>query len=56
VGAHYFDLTQLEVLQEVVSLVVFAVVAHLAFGQALGPSRALSASCLVGAVFFAFRG
>jgi uncharacterized protein len=54
-GARHFDLAQLKVLQEVISLAVFAVVARLAFGQALRPTHALSALCLVGAVWFAFR-
>jgi uncharacterized protein (DUF486 family) len=55
-GYGQFDLPQLKVIQEVVSLVVFALIAWLWFGTKLGWNHAAAAACLVAAVFFAFRG
>jgi uncharacterized protein (DUF486 family) len=55
IGVARFDLPQLKVIQEVVSLLVFAGVAALLFKTRFGWNHAAAAACLVGAVFFAFR-
>ena len=50
-----FSLIQLKVIQEVVSLIVFAVVAGVIFqGQSLHWNHIVSFLCLVAAVYFAF--
>ncbi len=51
-----FSLVQLKVIQEVISLVVFAVVAGMLFqGQHLQWNHLAAALCLVAAVYFVFR-
>ncbi|MBS7408451.1 MAG: DMT family protein [Prevotellamassilia sp.] len=50
-----FSLVQLKVIQEVVSLIVFAVLAGMMFkGQALGWNHLAAFVCLVAAVYFVF--
>ncbi|MBP3726288.1 MAG: DMT family protein [Bacteroidaceae bacterium] len=50
-----FSLVQLKVIQECVSLLVFAVIAHLLFGnQSLHWNHAVAFLCLVAAVYFTF--
>ena len=50
-----FSLVQLKVIQEVVSLIVFAVLAGMTFkGQALGWNHLAAFVCLVAAVYFVF--
>ena len=51
-----FTLVQLKVIQEVISLIVFALVAGILFqGQQLSWNHLAAALCLVGAVYFVFR-
>lgn len=51
-----FTLVQLKVIQEIISLTVFAVIAGILFqGQSLNWNHAAAALCLIGAVYFVFR-
>jgi len=55
-GAGTFTVTQLKVMQECITLVVFTVMVALMFGEMPTWNIAVSYILLVGAVFFAFRG
>ena len=48
-------LTQLKILQEVITLVVFTVFAYFVFGQGLKWNYAVAYLLIVGAVYFAFK-
>ncbi len=51
-----FSLMQLKVVQECISLIVFAVIANVLFqGESLRWNHALAFLCLVAAVYFVFR-
>jgi uncharacterized protein (DUF486 family) len=54
-GAQTFTVTQLKILQEGITLVVFTLVAYLLFGETLKWNNAVSYALIVGAVFFSFR-
>jgi uncharacterized protein (DUF486 family) len=54
-GHGTFTTFQLKILQEVITLVVFTAFAVLALKESLRWNHALSFSCLLGAVYFAFR-
>ena len=54
IGSDMFSLTQLKIIQESVTLVVFTVIAYLLFGETLKWNNLVSYALLVGAVFFAF--
>ncbi|HKO96432.1 MAG TPA: DMT family protein [Pyrinomonadaceae bacterium] len=54
-GSLTFTVTQLKILQECITLVVFTAVAYLLFGETLKWNHAVSYSLIVGAVFFAFK-
>lgn len=54
-GAARFTLPQLKVIQEVISLGVFAIIATSYMGAKLSLNHVGAAVCLIGAVFFAFR-
>lgn len=53
-GSEIFSVTQLKVIQECVTLVVFTVLAYFMFGESLKWNNVVSYLFLVGAVFFAF--
>lgn len=55
IGYTHFTLPQLKILQEVVTLTVFAPFAVLYMGQPLKLDYLWAALCLVGAVYFIFR-
>ena len=55
IGADRFTIVQLKVILEIITLAVFAVFIHFYFHQHLRWNYAVSALCLVGAVFFAFH-
>ena len=55
IGYGYFTLPQLKIIQEVITLAVFAPFALLYMGQPLKLDYLWAALCLVGAVYFAFR-
>ena len=54
IGYASFSATQLKIIQEVVSLVVFSVFAILVLGEKLRWNHAVSFLFLLGAVYFAF--
>ena len=56
IGYTQLTLPQLKLLQEVITLAVFAPFAVLYMKQALRLDHLWAALCLVGAVYFAFRG
>ncbi|HEY0879178.1 MAG TPA: DMT family protein [Zeimonas sp.] len=55
IGYGHFTLPQLKILQEVVTLAVFAPFAVLYMGQPLKLDYLWAALCLLGAVYFMFR-
>lgn len=55
-GAHYFTLTQLKIMQECITLLVFSVFAALVFGEKPGRNQYISYALIVAAVYFSFRG
>jgi uncharacterized protein len=55
IGYGALSLTQLKILQEIITLVVFTIFAFVVFGQAPKWNYAVSYVCIVGAVYFAFR-
>lgn len=54
IGSNVLSVTQLKVVQEAITLVVFTVVAYFLFGETLKWNNAVSYALLVGAVYFAF--
>jgi len=54
IGSNYFSLTQLKIVQECVTLVVFTVFALLIFREPLRWNNLVSYALLIGAVAFAF--
>ena len=54
-GSQAFSVTQLKILQECITLVVFTVLAYLMFGETLKWNHAISYVLIVVAVFFAFK-
>jgi uncharacterized protein (DUF486 family) len=54
-GAQTFSVTQLKIMQECITLVVFTVIAFLLFGEPLKWNNIVSYVLIVGAVFFSFR-
>lgn len=54
IGAHSFSLTQLKIMQECITLVVFTVIAYLVFGQSLKWNNLVSYVLIVAAVYFSF--
>jgi uncharacterized protein (DUF486 family) len=56
IGAGMFTVTQLKIMQECITLVVFSVIAFLLFGERPSWNIFVSYLCIVGAVYFAFRG
>jgi uncharacterized protein (DUF486 family) len=56
IGYGEFTAYQLKIIQECVTLVVFVVFAYLYLGETVRWNYVLSLGCILGAVFFAFRG
>lgn len=54
IGSEVMSVTQLKVLQEAITLVVFTVIVYLIFGETLKWNNLVSFALLVGAVYFAF--
>ena len=54
IGSNYFSLTQLKIIQECITLVVFTVFALLVFREPLRWNNIVSYALLIGAVAFAF--
>lgn len=55
-GYGRFTLTQLKIMQECITLVVFTIFALIVFREPLKWNYAVSYALIVGAVYFAFRG
>ncbi len=55
IGASVYSLPQLKVMQEIVTMAVFALFATLYMGQRLTLDYLWASLCLVGAAFFLFR-
>lgn len=55
IGYGEFTAAQLKIIQEVITLVVFAIFSVLYLGQSLRWNYAAAFACLIGAVFFMFR-
>jgi len=55
IGYGALTLTQLKILQEIVTLLVFTLFAYFVFGQGLKWNYAVSYLFILGAVYFAFR-
>jgi uncharacterized protein len=56
IGYGQFTLTQLKIMQECITLVVFTVIALLLFREPLKWNYVVSYALIVAAVFFAFKG
>lgn len=54
IGAETFSVTQLKIMQECITLVVFTIIAYLVFGQSLKWNNLVSYVLIVGAVYFSF--
>ena len=54
IGSNYFSLTQLKIVQECITLVVFTVFALMVFREPLRWNNLVSYALLIGAVAFAF--
>ena len=54
IGANYFSLTQLKIMQECITLIVFTVFAFIVFHEQLRWNNIVSYALLIGAVAFAF--
>ncbi|MFA7680893.1 MAG: DMT family protein [Pigmentiphaga sp.] len=54
-GYQFFSVTQMKVMQEVITLLVFVPFAVLVVGEKLRWNHLWAALCLVGAVYFAFK-
>ncbi|MBY0386218.1 DMT family protein [bacterium] len=55
-GSQYFSLAQLKIIQEVITMVVFSGFAILYMKESLRLDFLWASLCLVGAVYFIFRG
>lgn len=54
IGSNYFSLTQLKIIQECITLVVFTTFAYFAFREPLRWNNVVSYCLIIGAVGFAF--
>lgn len=54
IGAQTFSVTQLKIMQECITLVVFTVFAYFLFDQTLKWNNIVSYALIVGAVYFSF--
>ena len=54
IGAQIFTVTQLKILQECITLVVFTGIVYLLFGETMKWNILVSYALIVGAVYFAF--
>ena len=55
IGSNYFSVTQLKVMQEVITLVVFAGFSTVYFKESFKWNHLAGFACLVAAVFFVFK-
>jgi len=55
IGSHFFSLTQLKIMQEAITLLVFSIFAALVFKEKPGKNQLVSYALIIAAVYFAFR-
>lgn len=55
IGHEFFTLPQLKVIQEVITMVVFAIYAMVVMNVPVSRNYALAGLCLMGAVYFIFK-
>ena len=55
IGSETFTVTQLKIMQECITLVVFTIMAYFLFGESLRWNIGVSYLLIIGAVYFAFR-
>ena len=55
IGYHYFSLSQLKIIQEIVTMCVFAAFSYLYMREQIKLDYLWAGLCLLGAVFFIFR-
>lgn len=55
IGSQIFSVTQLKILQECITLVVFTIIAYFVFGESLRWNNFVAYGLIVAAVFFSFR-
>ncbi|MFV0482324.1 MAG: DMT family protein [Campylobacteraceae bacterium] len=55
IGYNYFTLPQLKIMQEVITMVVFAIFAYFYMGKAITMNYFFAGLCMLGAVYFIFR-
>jgi len=55
IGARTFSLSQLKIMQECITLIVFTIITYFFFGQSLKWNNLVSYLFLAGAVYFAFE-
>ncbi|MFN2597297.1 MAG: DMT family protein [Pyrinomonadaceae bacterium] len=55
VGADRFSVTQLKIMQECITLVVFTLIAYVMFGETPRWNLVVSYALIIAAVFFAFK-
>lgn len=56
IGIQFFSLSQLKVIQEVITMIVFAIFSVLYMKEQIRMDFVWASLCLVGAVYFMFRG
>lgn len=54
IGSQVFSVTQLKIMQECITLVVFTVIAYLMFGETLKWNNYVSYGLILAAVYFSF--
>ena len=55
-GYRQFDLGQLKIIQEIITMCVFAGFAYFYMGRALGLNFLYAGLCMIGAAYFIFKG
>jgi uncharacterized protein (DUF486 family) len=55
IGSQTFSVTQLKIMQECLTLVVFSIIAYFFFGESLRWNNLVAYGLIVAAVFFSFR-
>lgn len=56
IGSETYTVTQLKIMQECITLVVFTIIAYFLFGATLKWNNLVSYALIIGAVYFAFLG
>ena len=56
IGSNYFSTAQLKIIQEVITLIVFSLFSILYLKEKFSWNYIMAFACMVGAVFFVFKG